>query len=61
VCNSQLLHTYCEIDERVAPLGMSVKLWAKNRKISDAAQGTISSYAWSIMLLSFLQSCEVWQ
>ncbi|TPX60072.1 hypothetical protein SpCBS45565_g07602 [Spizellomyces sp. 'palustris'] len=56
VHNSRLLKTYTEIDPRVKPLIMLVKLWAKNRNINDSADGaTISSYAYSLMILNYLQ------
>ncbi|KNC99965.1 uncharacterized protein SPPG_05340 [Spizellomyces punctatus DAOM BR117] len=56
VHNSRLLKTYTEIDPRVKPLIMLVKLWAKNRDVNDSADGaTISSYAYSLMILNYLQ------
>ncbi|KAI8824542.1 uncharacterized protein EV422DRAFT_493059, partial [Fimicolochytrium jonesii] len=56
VKNSLLLRTYTLIDPRVRPLVMLVKNWAKNRDLNDAADGgTITSYAYSLMVLNFLQ------
>ncbi|KAI8912244.1 hypothetical protein DFJ77DRAFT_511760 [Powellomyces hirtus] len=54
--NSRLLRTYTQIDPRVRPLIMLVKHWAKNRDVNDSADGgTISSYAYSLMVLNYLQ------
>jgi DNA polymerase sigma len=53
--NSKLLHAYTKMDPRVKPLIMLVKFWAKQRDLNDpAGKHTISSYAWSIMVIAFL-------
>ncbi|KAJ3224402.1 hypothetical protein HK099_008507 [Clydaea vesicula] len=52
-----LIKTYVEIDPRVKPLIMTVKHWAKSRKLNDAVKGgTLSSYCWVMMTLNFLQT-----
>ena len=54
--NTQLLRTYLELDPaRVRPFVVAVKTWAKARNISDASQGTLSSYAHAILALNYLQ------
>ncbi|KAJ3288983.1 hypothetical protein HK104_007825 [Borealophlyctis nickersoniae] len=53
--NSELLRTYTLLDPRVKPLIMLVKLWAKKRNINDSSLGTLSSYAYSLMVLNYLQ------
>ena len=53
--NTLLLHTYTQVDPRVRQLVLAVKHWAKQRGINDASNGTLSSYAWVIMVLHFLQ------
>ncbi|KAJ3021441.1 hypothetical protein HDV00_001729, partial [Rhizophlyctis rosea] len=53
--NSRLLRMYTHLDRRVKPLIMLVKWWAKRRGVNDSASGTISSYAYSLMMLNFLQ------
>ena len=54
--NTQLLRTYLELDPAcVRPFVVAVKTWAKARNISDASQGTLSSYAHAILALSYLQ------
>jgi DNA polymerase sigma len=40
----------------VRPLVLTVKHWAKRRKINDASSGTLSSYAYVIMVIHFLQT-----
>lgn len=44
VRNTHLLRWYSYLDERVTPLIILVKLWAKAQGINDAHGGTISSY-----------------
>mmetsp|Transcript_4369 Transcript_4369/g.9439 ORF Transcript_4369/g.9439 Transcript_4369/m.9439 type:complete len:829 (+) Transcript_4369:3-2489(+) len=53
--NTQLLRTYSLIDPRVRPLMYAVKYWAKKRGICDASLGTLSSYAWTLLVIFFLQ------
>ena len=43
------------VDWRVAPLVMLIKQWAKNHGINDASQGTLSSYSYVLMIISYLQ------
>ncbi|KAL7076248.1 hypothetical protein ACQ4LE_004442 [Meloidogyne hapla] len=56
--NSELLKLYTEFDERVAPLGFAIKCWAKLYGINDASTGSISSYAYIVMLIYYLQRCS---
>lgn len=53
--NSQLLRAYSELDPRVRPLVLLVKVWAKGKKVCGAQGGNLSSYSWTIMVLYFLQ------
>ncbi|PIK49155.1 putative terminal uridylyltransferase 4 isoform X4 [Apostichopus japonicus] len=53
--NTQLLRTYSEIDKRVCRLGHMVKAFAKECGIADASRGSLSSYAYILMTLYFLQ------
>uniref|UniRef100_A0A7S3PME3 C3H1-type domain-containing protein n=1 Tax=Aplanochytrium stocchinoi TaxID=215587 RepID=A0A7S3PME3_9STRA len=55
VHNTNLMRAYSQYDRRVKPLVFQVKSWAKNRQIADASQGTISSYAWVVLVIFFLQ------
>ena len=43
------------MDARLAPLGVCLKKWAKSHGVNDASQGTVSSYAWIVMLIHYLQ------
>ncbi|KAL8660903.1 MAG: hypothetical protein Q9202_006079 [Teloschistes flavicans] len=55
--NTRMIKTYVEIDERVRPLAMIIKYWTRRRILNDAALGgTLSSYTWICMILSFLQT-----
>ncbi|CAF0920940.1 unnamed protein product [Didymodactylos carnosus] len=53
--NTRLLNTYTLIDPRVAQLGYMLKFLAKKCEIGDASRGTLSSYAYIIMVIHFLQ------
>mmetsp|Transcript_2023 Transcript_2023/g.2281 ORF Transcript_2023/g.2281 Transcript_2023/m.2281 type:complete len:1010 (+) Transcript_2023:90-3119(+) len=55
VANSNLLREYSLIDERVRMLMLSVKSWAKTENIGSAAENTLSSYTWMIMVIFYLQ------
>ncbi|XP_015786076.1 terminal uridylyltransferase 7 isoform X2 [Tetranychus urticae] len=56
--NTRLLRTYCQIDERVAMLGFTVKQFFKQCGICDASKGSLSSYAYTLMTLYYLQRCS---
>ncbi|KAI8889498.1 PAP/OAS1 substrate-binding domain-containing protein, partial [Backusella circina FSU 941] len=57
--NSKMIKTYVAIDPRVRPLAMVIKYWTKRRGINDAGDGgTLSTYTWICMLISFLQTRE---
>ncbi|XP_052133046.1 terminal uridylyltransferase 7 [Frankliniella occidentalis] len=55
IMNTQLLHAYSIIDPRVRPLVYMTKNLAKTTGIGDASRGSLSSYAYSLMSLYFLQ------
>ncbi|KAK3909237.1 Terminal uridylyltransferase 7 [Frankliniella fusca] len=55
IMNTQLLHAYSIIDARVRPLVYMMKSLAKTTGIGDASRGSLSSYAYSLMSLYFLQ------
>lgn len=55
--NTCLLRQYCEWDQaRLPALGVWIKTWAKRCGIGDASKGGLSSYAWIIMLIYYLQN-----
>jgi DNA polymerase sigma len=53
--NTELLKSYAMINPRVRQLGIFIKHWAKNRKINSVNDDCISSYAWVILVIYFLQ------
>ena len=54
--NTTLLKRYGDMDERIQNSILAVKYWASQRDVGDAAKGTFSSYAWSIIMLQALQT-----
>uniref|UniRef100_K4A6R3 Poly(A) RNA polymerase mitochondrial-like central palm domain-containing protein n=1 Tax=Setaria italica TaxID=4555 RepID=K4A6R3_SETIT len=55
VINTKLLRDYAQIDIRLRQLAFIVKHWAKSRRVNEAYQGTLSSYAYVIMCIHLLQ------
>ena len=53
--NTHLLYCYSQLDPRVRPLVMALKLWAKKNGINEARFQTLSSYTLSLMMIHFLQ------
>ena len=53
--NTRLIRTYSLIDERVAKIGVIIKLWAKEQNIADPKSGTLSSYAYILLVIYFFQ------
>ena len=58
VYNSNLLRAYTRIDPRVAVLGCNMKRFAKECDICDTSKGGLSSYAYTLMVIYFLQQTE---
>ncbi|XP_052141597.1 UTP:RNA uridylyltransferase 1 isoform X3 [Oryza glaberrima] len=58
VANTKLLKDYAQIDERLLQLAFIVKHWAKLRGVNETYRGTLSSYAYVLMCISFLQQRE---
>jgi len=54
--NTKLLADYSSIDPRLRILVIVVKHWAKRREINAPFMGTLSSYAYVLMLIQFLQT-----
>ena len=55
VHNTQLLNAYSNLNPASTLMIMCVKLWAKKRGIGDASNGFLSSYAWTLLALFYLQ------
>ncbi|KAK3609162.1 hypothetical protein CHS0354_011348 [Potamilus streckersoni] len=56
--NTKLLSAYCSIDPRVKMLGYAIKVFAKVCDIGDASKGSLSSYAYILMVIHYLQQCK---
>lgn len=56
--NTQLLKAYADLDERFRYLCMLVKMWAKRRDLNDAYNGTLSSYAYTLLVIHYLQTLD---
>ncbi|NWJ12268.1 TUT7 uridylyltransferase, partial [Crypturellus undulatus] len=53
--NTRLLSSYAAIDPRVKCLCYTMKVFTKMCDIGDASRGSLSSYAYTLMVLYFLQ------
>ncbi|XP_069088765.1 terminal uridylyltransferase 4 isoform X2 [Pleurodeles waltl] len=53
--NTRMLALYAAIDPRVKYLGYTIKFFAKRCDVGDASRGSLSSYAYILMVLYFLQ------
>ncbi|KAK8570459.1 hypothetical protein V6N13_003137 [Hibiscus sabdariffa] len=55
VVNTKLLRDYAKMDARLRQLAFIVKHWAKSRGVNETYRGTLSSYAYVLMCIHFLQ------
>ena len=55
VFNTRLLKSYASLDDRARHLGLFVKKWASTRGVKRSDQGTLSSYAWILLAIFWLQ------
>ena len=53
--NTRMLAYYADLDPRVRIIGYVMKVFAKLCDIGDASRGSLSSYAYVILALHFLQ------
>lgn len=56
--NTDLLRSYAEIDGRTKVLGHMVKYFAKVCRIGDASCGSLSSYAYIVMMIHYLMNTQ---
>ena len=56
--NTKLLHTYACIDKRALILGYAIKVFAKVCDIGDASKGSLSSYAYMLLMFHYLQQTK---
>lgn len=54
--NSDLIYTYGQVDQRFHIVAAFLKHWAKSVRIIGASNGYLSSYALTLMIISFMQS-----
>lgn len=59
VRNSMLIRDYTEVCQTSKDLMMAVKKWAKEKKICSSADQKLSSYAWMILVIHYLQQIGV--
>lgn len=52
--NTRLLTEYSNLDDRFREICICIKHWALHRNVSDSVNGTLSSYAWSILVINHL-------
>lgn len=53
--NTRLLRAYADLDERVRNFVIAVKLWAKGAGVCGASNGRLSSYAFTLLAIYYLQ------
>ncbi|KAI1317799.1 hypothetical protein EDD11_007821 [Mortierella claussenii] len=56
--NSKLISTYCKIDNRLRIIWFTLKRIAKSYGILSAKKGFLSSYALTLMLITYLQTIK---
>ena len=57
--NTVLLHEYASFHEHVVSLVLCVKRWAKANMLVGARCGQLTSYAWTLLVIHFLQCGDV--
>mmetsp|Transcript_21906 Transcript_21906/g.61218 ORF Transcript_21906/g.61218 Transcript_21906/m.61218 type:complete len:571 (-) Transcript_21906:93-1805(-) len=55
VFNTRLLKAYSEIDRRIVDLTQAVKAWARSKGVHGAPHGNLSSYAFTLMSIFYMQ------
>ncbi|KAF9387408.1 hypothetical protein BGX21_000554 [Mortierella sp. AD011] len=55
IWNTRLLRAYCRVDTRVRDVVVVIKKWAKCRKINNPYTGSLSSYAYVLLVIHVLQ------
>lgn len=58
VLNTNLIDAYVELDERFRYVCILVKYWAKRRDLNDTYHGTLSSYAYTLLTIHYLQTLD---
>ncbi|KRZ18052.1 Poly(A) RNA polymerase GLD2-B, partial [Trichinella zimbabwensis] len=55
ITSSLLIRHYATADERFAKLGVLIKCWAKKKFPGGAKNGYIGGFAWTLLLLNYMQ------
>ena len=50
-----MIRTYLASHRCLAPLVFAVKAWAKQHELADASQGSLSSYAYTVLAIAYMQ------
>jgi len=53
--NTRLLKAYASLDQRVVDLVVAIKIWTKEKRLCGAVDGHLSSYAFALMAIYYLQ------
>jgi len=56
IFNAVLLKAYAQVDDRLQPLVLALKTWAKARRVVDSKNNRLASFALSLMAIHYLQS-----
>lgn len=56
VFNTRLLKSYAEVDPRVVELTHNLKLWARQQGVHGASKGHLSSYAYTLLVIFYMQA-----
>lgn len=54
--NTALVGAYMDLDERIRPLCLLIKFWTKSRDVNTTYRGTLSSYAYVLLVIHFCQT-----
>eukprot|EP00913_Durusdinium_trenchii_P020320 g19090.t1 len=58
VSKGRYAKSYVEIMPELAVLAMAVKCWAKRQEVGSVLDGGLSSYAWTLLIVYYLQVCH---
>ena len=54
-----MIRTYLACHVCLAPLIFAVKAWAKQHGVADASHATLSSYAYTILVIHYMQQLDL--
>lgn len=56
--NTKLLKEYSLLDDRFVQMSLFIKHWSKSRLLNEPYHGTLSSYAFVLLIVHFLQNLK---